>query len=50
MHVPEGRFRRFRIEDGILTINGKRIVFKGADRHEFDAERGPRHHRAGHDR
>lgn len=33
-------FRRFRIEDGILTINGKRIVFKGADRHEFDAERG----------
>ena len=33
-------FRRFRIEDGILTINGKRIVFKGADRHEPDAERG----------
>lgn len=33
-------FRRFRIEDGIMTINGKRIVFKGADRHEFDAKRG----------
>lgn len=33
-------FRRFRIEDGIMTINGRRIVFKGADRHEFDANRG----------
>lgn len=33
-------FRRFRIEDGIMTINGKRTVFKGADRHEFDAKRG----------
>lgn len=33
-------FRRFRIEDGIMTINGRRIVFKGADRHEFDAKRG----------
>ncbi len=30
----------FRIEDGIMTLNGKRIVFKGADRHEFDAKRG----------
>ncbi len=40
MHVQKVGFRRFRIEDGILTINGKRIVFKGADRHEFDAERG----------
>lgn len=33
-------FRRFRIEDGIMTINDRRIVFKGADRHEFDANRG----------
>ena len=33
-------FRTFRIENGIMTINGKRIVFKGADRHEFDAKRG----------
>lgn len=33
-------FRRFRIEDGILTINGKRIVFKGANRHDFCAESG----------
>ncbi len=38
--VQKVGFRRFRIEDGILTINGKRIVFKGADRHEFDPERG----------
>lgn len=33
-------FRRFRIEDGILTINGKRIVFKGANRHEFSSITG----------
>lgn len=33
-------FRRFRIEGGIMTINGRRIVFKGADRHEFDAKHG----------
>ncbi|HCH21354.1 MAG TPA: beta-galactosidase, partial [Bifidobacterium sp.] len=30
-------FRTFRIENGIMTLNGKRIVFKGVDRHEFDA-------------
>ena len=33
-------FRTFRIEDGIMKLNGKRVVFKGADRHEFDAKRG----------
>ncbi len=33
-------FRTFRIENGIMTLNGKRIVFKGADRHDFDAKRG----------
>ena len=33
-------FRTFRIENGIMTLNGKRVVFKGADRHEFDAKRG----------
>ena len=38
--VQKVGFRRFRIEDGIMTLNGKRIVFKGADRHEFDAHRG----------
>ena len=38
--VQKVGFRRFRIEDGVMTLNGKRIVFKGADRHEFDARRG----------
>ncbi len=33
-------FRRFAIDDGIMTINGKRIVFKGADRHEFSGRFG----------
>lgn len=33
-------FRRFGIEDGIMTLNGKRVVFKGVNRHEFDAARG----------
>ena len=33
-------FRRFEIKDGIMTINGKRIVFKGVNRHEFSADRG----------
>ena len=23
-----------------MKLNGKRVVFKGADRHEFDAKRG----------
>ena len=27
--------RRFGIEDGLLKINGKRVVFKGVNRHEF---------------
>lgn len=33
-------FRRFAIDDGIMTINGKRIVFKGVDRHEFGGRFG----------
>lgn len=33
-------FRRFTIEDGIMKLNGKRIVFKGVDRHEFSSRRG----------
>lgn len=33
-------FRTFAIKDGIMCLNGKRIVFKGVDRHEFSAERG----------
>lgn len=27
--------RRFRIEDGVLKINGARVVFNGVNRHEF---------------
>ncbi|MDK7181667.1 glycoside hydrolase family 2 TIM barrel-domain containing protein, partial [Corynebacterium riegelii] len=33
-------FRHFAIEDGLMKLNGKRIVFKGVDRHEFDARTG----------
>lgn len=31
--------RRFGVEDGLLKINGERVVFKGVNRHEF-GERG----------
>ena len=33
-------FRRFEILDGVMYINGMRIVFKGVNRHEFSAESG----------
>lgn len=33
-------FRRFAIENGIMALNGKRIVFKGVDRHEFSGRFG----------
>lgn len=33
-------FRRFEIKDQIMLINGKRIVFKGVDRHEFSSVSG----------
>ncbi len=33
-------FRRFEMKDNIMTINGKRIVFKGVNRHEFSAVNG----------
>ena len=33
-------FRRFTIDGGIMKLNGKRILFKGVDRHEFDARHG----------
>ena len=38
-------FRRFEMKDGIMTLNGKRIVFRGVNRHEFSAERGRVPHR-----
>ena len=33
-------FRRFELRDGIMLINGKRIVFKGVNRHEWDCGSG----------
>ena len=33
-------FRRFEKKDGIMTLNGKRIVFKGVNRHEFSSKTG----------
>lgn len=33
-------FRRFEIKDGLMCLNGKRIVFKGVNRHEFSSKTG----------
>lgn len=33
-------FRRFEMRDGIMQLNGRRIVFKGVNRHEFCVETG----------
>ena len=33
-------FRHFEMKNGIMCLNGKRIVFKGTNRHEFSALRG----------
>lgn len=33
-------FRRFAIEDGLMKINGERVVFKGVNRHEFSCDSG----------
>ena len=33
-------FRRFEMKDHIMTLNGKRIVFKGVNRHEFSSRTG----------
>ena len=33
-------FRRFEIKDSVMLLNGKRIVFKGVNRHEFCSESG----------
>ena len=33
-------FRTFELKDGLMCINGKRIVFKGVDRHEFNPHTG----------
>ncbi len=33
-------FRTFELKNGLMCLNGKRIIFKGVDRHEFSADRG----------
>lgn len=33
-------FRRFEMKDRIMHLNGKRIVFRGINRHEFNVRRG----------
>ena len=39
--IPEkAGFRRFELKDRIMTLNGKRIVFKGVNRHEFSSISG----------
>ena len=39
--VPENvGFRRFEMKDGMMHLNGRRIVFKGVNRHDFCCEKG----------
>jgi beta-galactosidase len=33
-------FRRVEIKDGLLLVNGKRVLLKGVNRHEFDPDTG----------
>ncbi len=33
-------FRRFELKDGIMTLNGRRIVFNGVNRHEWNPHTG----------
>ncbi|MBR1900591.1 MAG: DUF4981 domain-containing protein, partial [Lachnospiraceae bacterium] len=33
-------FRHFEMKDGLMQLNGKRIVFNGTDRHEFSCKTG----------
>lgn len=33
-------FRRFEMKDKVMHLNGKRLLFKGVNRHEFDLYRG----------
>ena len=38
--VEQVGVRRFEIRDGIMQLNGKRILLRGVDRHEFSACKG----------
>ena len=33
-------FRRFELKDGVMLLNGERIVFNGVNRHEWSPEKG----------
>ncbi|WP_308167749.1 glycoside hydrolase family 2 TIM barrel-domain containing protein [Catellatospora tritici] len=33
-------FRTVVVEDGVLKVNGRRVLFRGVNRHEFDPDRG----------
>jgi beta-galactosidase len=33
-------FRTVAIADGVLTVNGRRVLFRGVNRHEFDPDHG----------
>jgi beta-galactosidase len=33
-------FRKFEIKDGLMKINGERILFNGVNRHEFSCDKG----------
>lgn len=33
-------FRKFELKNGLMLLNGKRIIFKGVNRHEFDCRNG----------
>jgi beta-galactosidase len=33
-------FRRVEIAESVLTVNGRRVLFRGVNRHEFDSDRG----------
>ena len=39
-------FREVKLEDTLIKINGKRIVFKGVNRHELDCYNGRAYNRA----
>lgn len=39
LHQQVG-FRKFEMKNGLMCLNGKRIVFRGVNRHEFSCDRG----------
>ncbi|QJC51430.1 DUF4981 domain-containing protein [Paenibacillus albicereus] len=38
--VQKAGFRRFELKDKLMLLNGKRIVFRGVNRHEFNSRTG----------